>query len=259
MFDVEWHFIHISIACGRRGWRKGCSALRCWIRTWISARSSSNVASRSLDSDILLDTHWLINRQDDRCIVKALFYVVSLFLALSPDCDWFELVGAEFELIPPQLWCLNTSIFTWVCLNDPIQPRWLKFASLCLGSDSNLFEPAFRRQAWKFSASANSKWCSRQFQRLDKFETISQIRGFGQLKSRRGQIQGFDKFETMHQTNSGHRQIGNDVSDKFGAWKCGGDGMVGELCPDMELEKIGLKPVSLFLRFLIYGFFLNFE
>ena len=50
-------------------------------------------------------------------------------------------------------------------------------------------------------------------------------------KSRPGQIQGFDNFETMHQTNLGHRQIGNDDPDKFGAWKCGGDGRVGELVP----------------------------
>ena len=132
-----------------------------------------------------------------------------IFGSFSLDCDWFELVRTEFELTPSQLWCSNTSIFTWVCLNDPIQPRWLKFASLCLGSDSNLFEPAFRRQAWKFRASANSKWCSRQFQRLDKFETICQIRGFGQLK-----ITAWPDSRLW--------QFRNDAPDKFGAstnWK----------------------------------------
>ena len=211
-----WMALHISIAYGRRGWRKGASALRWRIRTWISARSSSNVASRSLDSDILLDTHWLIDRQEDRCLVKALLCVVSLFLAFSLGCHWFELVGTEFELTPSQLWCSNTSIFTWVCLNDPIQPRWLKFASLCLGSDSNLFEPAFRRQAWKFSASANLKWCSGQFQ--DNFETMlksnsrlfqAQNYSLGRLKaltiSKRctRQIRGIDKLEMTFQTNLG--------------------------------------------------------
>ena len=254
-----WMSLHISIAWGGRGWRKGCSALRWRSRTWISARSSSNVASRSLDSDILLDTHWLIDRQEDRCLVKALLCVVSLFLALSLDCDWFELVGTGFELTPSQLWCSNTSIFTWVCLNDPIQPRWLKFASLCLGSDSNLFEPAFRRQAWKFSASANLKWCSGQFQ--DNFETMlksnsrlfqAQNYSLGRLKaltiSKRctRQIRGIDKLEMTIQTNSGLGSV--EATGRWASW-----------CPDMELEKIGLKPVSLFLRFLIYGIFLNFE
>ena len=143
-----WMALHISIAYGRRGWRKGASALRWRIRTWISARSSSNVASRSLDSDILLDTHWLIIRQDDRCIVKALLCVVSLFLALSPDCHWFKLVGTEFELTPPLLSCdvrtlqyslesawmiqfrqdgLNLPHFVWeaiqICLNQHLDVR----------------------------------------------------------------------------------------------------------------------------------------
>ena len=260
MFDVEWHFIHISIACGRRGWRKGCSSLRRRIRTWISARSSSNVASRSLDSDILLDTHWLIDRQEDRCLVKALLCVVSLFLALSLDCDWFEL-GTGFELTPSQLWCSNTSIFTWVCLNDPIQTRWLKFASLCLGSDSNLFEPAFRRQAWKFRASANSKWCTRQFQGIDNFETmlnsnsrfcptqnyvLARFKALTNSKRCTRQIRGIDKLEMTIQTNSGLGSV--EATGWWASW-----------CPDMELEKIGLKPVSLFLRFLICGIFLNFE
>ena len=162
---------------------------------------------------------------------RSLMCGFIIFGSFSLDCDWFELVGTEFELTPSQLWCSNTSIFTWVCLNDPIQPRWLKFASLCLGSDSNLFEPAFRRQAWKFRASANSKWCSRQFQRLDKFETICQIRGFGQLK-----ITAWPDSRLW--------QFRNDAPDKFGAstnWKwrsrqirgleCGGDGRVGELVP----------------------------
>ena len=139
----------------------------------------------------------------------SLMCAFIIFGSFSLNCDWVELVRTEFELTPSQLWCSNTSIFTWVCLNDPIQPRWLKFASLCLGSDSNLFEPAFRRQAWKFRASANSKWCSRQFQRLDKFETISQIQGFGQLK-----ITAWPASRLW--------QIRNDAPDKFGAstnWK----------------------------------------
>ena len=141
-----------------------------------------------------------------------------IFGSFSLDCDWFELVRTEFELSPSQLWCLNTSIFTWVCLNDPIQPRWLKFASLCLGSDSNLFEPAFRRQAWKFRASANSKWCSRQFQRLDNFETmlnsnsrfcptqnyvLARFKALTNSKRCTRQIRGIDKLEMTFQTNLG--------------------------------------------------------
>ena len=63
----------------------------------------------------------------------------------------------------------------------------------------------------------------------------------------------------MHQTNLGHRQIGNDDPDKFGAWSVEATGGWASSCPDMELEKIGLKPVSLFLRFLIYGIIFNFE
>ena len=86
-----------------------------------------------------------------------------------------------------------------------------------------------------------------------KFEVLANS------KSRPGQIQGFDNFQTMHQTNLGHRQIGNDDPDKFGAWSVEATGGWASSCPDMELEKIGLKPVSLFLRFLIYGIFLNFE
>ena len=144
---------------------------------------------------------------------------------------------------------IHLSLLEW-----SIQPRWLKFASLCLGSDSNLFEPAFRRQAWKFSASANLKWCSGQFQ--DNFETMlksnsrlfqAQNYSLGRLKaltiSKRctRQIRGIDKLEMTIQTN-----LGLGSGEATGWW--------ASWCPDMELEKIGLKPVSLFLRFLIWIF-----
>ena len=48
------------------------------------------------------------------------------------------------------------------------------------------------------------------------------------------------------QTNSGLGSV--EATGWWASW-----------CPDMELEKIGLKPVSLFLGFLIYGIIFNFE